>query len=455
MKGNIAKKIKTVKEKTLIVTVDIGKVTNTGYYCCPDGTEAKPFTFFNNGCGFNAFWHRICQAQQSYHLDEIIVGFESTGCYGEPLVHFLRKRKTRLVQVNPMHTKRLKELQGNSPNKTDKKDPKVIADIIKLGHALSLVVPEGVAAQLRRLTQARERSMQRRTALLNQLHDLVFVIFPEFVQLMKHLNGKSAQYLLSHYPTPEDIIELGAQALTHTLKKISRGTLGTQRAQALYQAALKSVGVDEGKGSILFEIKSMLSFIEACDHFITEAEQKMSNYLEQIACSKFILSIKGIGQITTAGLIGEVGDFSKFNTIGEIEKLAGLDLFEISSGKHNGKRRISKRGRPLLRKLLFFAALNVVRKGGIMHERYHRYLQSGMLKMKALVAIARKLLRIIFALVRHRSEYASEYIRPQNLPLKQVAQIRSCSVGGEIITCPIKATLSTFTESLYNSPLAP
>ncbi len=285
MKEIITKKIKTVKGKVLIVTVDIGKVTNTGYYCCPDGTEAKPFAFFNNGCGFNAFWHRICRAEHSYHLDEIIVGFESTGCYGEPLLHFLRKRKTRLVQVNPMHTKKLKELQGNSPNKTDKKDPKVIADIIKLGHALSLVVPQGVAAQLRRLTQARERSMQRRTALLNQLHDLVFVIFPEFVQLMKDLKGKSAQYLLSHHPTAQDIIELGAEALTHTLQKISRGRLGTQRAQALYEAAMTSGGVKEGRESILFEIKSMLSLIEAYDHFIAEVEQRMSNYLEQIAYS--------------------------------------------------------------------------------------------------------------------------------------------------------------------------
>lgn len=79
-----------------------------------------------------------------------------------------------------MHTKRLKELQGNSPNKTDQKDPKVIADIIELGHALTVIIPEGAAAELRRLTQARERAIQRRTALFNQLQDLVFVLFPEF-----------------------------------------------------------------------------------------------------------------------------------------------------------------------------------------------------------------------------------------------------------------------------------
>lgn len=110
----------------------------------------------------------------------MVVGFESTGQYAEPLLHYLTKRRVALVQVNPMHTKRLKELQGNSPNKTDQKDPKVIADIIELGHALTVIIPEGAAAELRRLTQARERAIQRRTALFNQLQDLVFVLFPEF-----------------------------------------------------------------------------------------------------------------------------------------------------------------------------------------------------------------------------------------------------------------------------------
>ncbi|MBI4653675.1 MAG: transposase [Nitrospirae bacterium] len=88
----------------------------------------------------------------------------------------------------------LKELQGNSPAKTDQKDPKVIADIIELGHALTVIIPEGTVAELRRLTQARERSIQRRSILLNQLYDLVFLVFPEFLEVMKALSIKSAQY---------------------------------------------------------------------------------------------------------------------------------------------------------------------------------------------------------------------------------------------------------------------
>jgi transposase len=124
------KKMKFVNEKTLIVAVDIGKVSNQGYGRCPNGVEVKPFEFFNNGEGFKKFWERIWQAKETYHLETVVVGFEFTGPYGEPLVQFLSKRPVRLVQVNPMHTKRLKELEGNSPEKTDRKDPKVIADIM-------------------------------------------------------------------------------------------------------------------------------------------------------------------------------------------------------------------------------------------------------------------------------------------------------------------------------------
>ncbi len=162
-----AKKLKKINNKTLIATVDIGKNTMMGYWRCPDGTEGKPFEFFNNGRGFSKFWKKISDAQKTHELENMVVGFESTGCYGEPMVHYLRRRKVELVQVNPMHTKRLKELQSNSPLKSDKKDPKVIADIIELGHALTLVVPEGAAAELHRLTNTRERSIVKRTALFN------------------------------------------------------------------------------------------------------------------------------------------------------------------------------------------------------------------------------------------------------------------------------------------------
>ena len=409
MTNNSSKRVRRLSEKALLVTVDMGMTRHTGYCRCPNGSEVNPFDFANNRKGFEEFWVRICQTKKARDLQEIVIGFESTGSYAEPLLHFLRKKGIKLVQVNPMHTKRLKELQGNSPCKTDHKDPKVIADIVELGHALTVVIPEGTTAELRRLTSARERSIQRRTALLNQLQVLVFIVFPEFLQVLKDIGSKTSQYLLKHCPTPEDVIAKGVEDLVRILKTISRGNIMRERAEALYKAAQESVGVKEGQRSIILEIIETLSAIEAVQSFVAIVEAEMDKYLEEIPYSRSILSIKGIGTITAAGLIGEIGDFGQFHTISEVMKHAGLDLYEISSGKHKSEKHISKRGRHLLRKILFFASMNTVRKGGIMREHYQNYLQRGMPRMKALIAIARKLLRIIFAIVRDHSAFVIDY----------------------------------------------
>ena len=86
-------------DTTLLVTVDIGKFKNSGYYRCPDGTDIPAFEFTNCGEGFKTFWSRITQALRQFNLTEVVVGLESTGSYAEPLLHFLHKRGVQLVQV--------------------------------------------------------------------------------------------------------------------------------------------------------------------------------------------------------------------------------------------------------------------------------------------------------------------------------------------------------------------
>jgi transposase len=409
MNSTKTKKVKKINDKTVIAALDIGKNVHYGYFRAPNGNDVKPFPFFNSKKSYHAFWGKLCQFKNQQGLEEIVIGFESTGPYAEPLFHFLRKKPVKLVQVNPLHTKRVKELTGNSPNKTDKKDPRVIADVICLGHALTLVVPQGPAAQLRRLAHARERSIKKRTADLNQLQDLMYVIFPEFSGIMKDISTKTARHLARNYPSPEAIVQIGIEPLAAMMKMVSRGKISMGRAKALFHAACHSIGIVEGKEAILIEIEHLISRIETEDEFVKNIENQMRKQLEHIPYVDSILSIKGIGHVTAAGLIGEVGDFSKFTTLSEIMKLAGLDLYEISSGRHKGQRRISKRGRPLMRKLLFYAAINAVKSKGIMHKKYHQMLDRGMLKMKALVAISRKLLGLIFAIVRDKTKYVENY----------------------------------------------
>ena len=421
MKGLREKRVRMVKEGTLIATVDIGITNNTGYCTTLDGRSTKSFRFDNTREGFEKFWWMIVASKNRLGCDEVLVGYESTGPYAEPLVHYLVSKQVKIVQVNPMHTKKMKEVNDNSPLETDDKDPRVIADIIRLGRALTLVVPEGDAAFLRRLTNARERHVGEQTALLNQLQQLVFLIFPEFKTVLKNMKCKTTRFILKRYPTPERISTLSKGVLGEEMRKRSMGKFGIKDAELLIGLARETVGIKEGVAGIFMDIRHILVQLEAEVQFISEIEAEMGATLERIPCSLRLLSIKGLGTVSVAGLIGEVGDFSKFSTQSEIMKLAGLDLYEISSGKRRGQRRISKRGRSLLRKILFYAAIQMIRKNGIMYEYYARLTGRGMERMRALIAVSRKLLRIIHAIVRDNRDYVGQYQAPEERVIKMAA----------------------------------
>ncbi len=420
MKAIKAQKIGFVNYKTLIGAVDIGKETIMGYFQGPEGQEIKPFSFSNEIKGISQFWYKAIIARKRYGCDKIIVGFESTGPYGEPFRNFMKKTDAQLVQVNPMHTKKIKHVIDNSPGKTDKKDPKVIVSLIKIGSVLSFIIPEGPAAELRERIHSRERRMKERTACINTLGSLVFRVFPEFCRIFKNTSSKTAFYLMENYPTPDKLKELKSNELTQILKIKSRGRFREEEARKLLDAANNSLGIKEGISGLVMEINYLLFQIKRIDSFIEEIEKDIEHYLEKIPYSKRILSMKGIGLITVAGVIGEVADFRTFNTQSEILKLAGLDLYEISSGKHTGRKRISKRGRPLLRKLLYFAALNTVRKGGIFHNYYQRLIERGKEKPKALIAVARKILMVMFAIVRDKTDYIENH-KSNSIYLKKAA----------------------------------
>jgi transposase len=421
MRGLKTERVRVVKEGMLIATVDVGAAINTGYCTCADGRDTKVFKFGNTREGFEKFWHMVVAARNRFACTEIVVGYESTGPYAEPLVHYLMDRPVSVVQVNPFHTKRLKEVNDNSPGKTDDKDPRVIADIIRLGRALSVVVPEGDAAYLRRLNSTRERHMGERTALLNQMQQLIFLIFPEFKTVIAHMTGKTIRFILKKYMTPEKIGGLAKEVLGEEMRKRSMGKLGIREAELLIKAAQSTVGIREGVAGIVLDIQHIIAQLEVVERFTAEIEYEMAVTLERIPSSARLLSIKGLGVISVAGLIGEVGDFSKFRTQSEIMKLAGLDLYEVSSGKRKGEKRIAKRGRSLMRKILYFAAIQMIGKNGIMHEYYGRLTCRGMLRMRALVAVMRKLLGIVHAILRDDRDYAGAYSAPKRRLIKRAA----------------------------------
>jgi transposase len=405
MSRNVNNSFKILNDKTLLVTADIGKYINYCYARSPEGEELEPFKFHNTGTGIRMVYGIIELFRKKHQLERIVFGIESTGNYGEPIVHYMVNRGIKMVQVNPLHSKKVKEMRGNSPNKHDRKDPKVIADIIALRNSLTVVIPKGAAAELDRLVHLREILLEDKKRAYNQLEASIVPIFPEFLHIFKDLQIKTVEYLLKNYPLPESLLDLGLENLKETLYTVSRGRFGMKKAELLYEAALNSAGIKEGIEGSLLMVRNLYDKISLLDKQLMQLEETIRTKLSEIPYSRYIMSIRGVGPIITAAIIGEVGDLRKYDCAHQLQKLAGINLYEISSGKQIGQRHITKRGRHLLRKMLFYAALNVTKKDGILHDTYKNHLKKRMTKTQALTAISRKIIGIIYALVRDSSDY--------------------------------------------------
>lgn len=404
-------KFKKLTAKTLIAAVDFSKSKHSGYFTTYTGEEIAPFEFSNSLKGFEKFWYKLQKFKNKYELEDVVVSFESTGSYGLPFIHFIKSKGVRMLQVNPKHTKRAKEITDNSPNKTDKKDPKVIANLILFNNGLTVNIPKGQISELRNLVNCREIFLVEQNKLNNQLESTLAIYFPELLTFFKSLLTKTALYILKHYPTPYDIQKADPERLSRELKKVSKGRVSAERTNELINMASQSIGIKEGRESYKTIIKYYLQQIELISEQKKQTEKQIENILESIPQGKLILSVKGLGRISAAAILSEVIDFNSFRTIREINKYTGYNLYEVSSGKHFGKRRIAKRGRALLRKTLYFACLNMIKEGGIFHEQYQRHIEKGKPKMKALVAISRKLLRIIFAMFRDNREFEIQKVQ--------------------------------------------
>ena len=96
-----------------------------------------------------------------------------------------------------------------------------------------------------------------------------------------------------------------------------------------------------------------------------------------------------------------MGDITRFDSTKELQKLAGLELVADSSGKHNGKTKISKRGRKRLRYLLFEAAISVGKNEEFkeIHSYYTTREKNPLKKMQSLIAVACKLIRVFHVIL--------------------------------------------------------
>jgi transposase len=402
-------KIMSITESTLVIGIDIAKQFQYARAVDYRGIElSKVKPFENTAEGFKVFQEWIELVAKENRKNNIIVGLEPTGHYWFTLGNFLKNLGIKLVLVNPFHVKRSKELDDNSQTKNDLKDPKTIAKLVIDGRYSQPYIPEGIYSDLRIAMGMRESLSKNIIMIKNKVDHWLDKYFPEFNDVFANWEGKAALISLTEFSTPEEVLSTGVQQIVVTWKKEVKRAVGIQRAVRLVEAAKISIGIKEGLRMAKNELKANL---EQYALYLKQNEQldvEIEEMAFQVPGVKEMLSMKGVGIITAAGFIAEVGDIKRFTHPSQIQKLAGLNLIENSSGKHKGKTGISKRGRARLRALLFRVIMPLVSKNNefkMLHEYYTTRKENPLKKKQSLILLCCKLIRIFFTIITKQVEY--------------------------------------------------
>ena len=405
-KGKFTKdeKLTFINDDMLIVGCDVGSEKHYVRAIDLRGRELSrnPFSFRNDSDGFQSVKTWALKLAARHHKKQIVLGLEPTGHYWFCLAAWMVSNGISVVQVNPYAVKQTKELEDNSQNKNDRKDPKLIANLVKDGNYGMPYLPEDVYAELRRLSRFKDQLSEDRIRVINRLHREMAIYFPEYKDAFGKIESAFALEVLKEAPFPEDILATGADGLRDIWRRAGLKGRGYGRAGKIVSLASGSVGLAHGTQGGREAARWFAMELGRLNREMADIEEMLHSRCRDIPSASNVLEIRGIGENILSGILSEMGDISRFDDAKEIQKMSGL------SGKHKGDTKISRRGRKRLRYWLFQAARSSIAYADefkALHIYYTTRKENPLKKMQSLIVIACKLLRIIYMLLRTGRSY--------------------------------------------------
>ncbi|WP_307761393.1 IS110 family transposase [uncultured Phascolarctobacterium sp.] len=401
----------------LFVGIDVSSRKNVIHFMLPDGSKHSSFSVDNNFNGARLLVRMIISALVELQLQNVVIGLEATSVYGDNLIFFLRessdlaKFQPDLHILNPKQVKKFKDAYPDLP-KNDPVDAFIIADALRFGRITNKLHTDDYRYQaLKTLTRARFFAVQNLTKEKQRFMNYLFMKFSSFTQdkVFSDSFGASALSLYTEFDSVEELAAMNLTELTDFIRKTGRNRFPDPDAVAkAIQAAVRSSyrlpktlvdSVNQVLALSIIYMRSLKEQIKSFDKAIELQLQSIPNTLT---------SVKGIGLVFSAGIIAEVGDIKRFSNQAALAKYAGLVWTQHQSGNYEAQNtRLINSGNRFLKYYLTEAAYSLLRCDAEF-KRYYSLKKSevnrGQVK-RALALTARKLVRLVFALLKDNKLY--------------------------------------------------
>jgi transposase len=393
--------------------VDAGKFKHCLVVRPRGGIESRPFLFPVTREGFEKAEEFILRASGGVVPEDVLVGIEFAGVYGHTLAHYLHTRGYQVVSVPPAFTKAGKKISHSRSIKTDAKDAITITMLVGKGSYRSFAFLKTSYMELRHLVSTRERLTSLRGAAITRLKSSLQVLWPEFESVFGNLK-KTAVAVLRAYSGPDDLLASRKSTVIRLLREISRNHRGEATYTKVKDSAESTLGLTSSTSALKGEVRQMLKQIAFYSARIKEVEAVMVTTMEPLPDAQALLTIPGVAPGAAATFLGSIDAPQSYHWSRQVLALAGLSLTTNSSGQREGRDRVSKEGRPLIRRLAFMLGLRAVRTDGLYRAQYEGLLKrNGGRKLPAVVAIGRKILRLMYSVARAQRVYTVEPPQPR------------------------------------------
>ena len=385
--------------------IDIAKTNHVASLIGADGSVViRAIKFKNSNEGYTKLLNTI--QNKLNDLSNINIAMEATGHYWLSLYSALVDDGFNVSVYNPYQIKSYRGAYNNRKQKNDIIDSIIIADYLRVFGMKDSKLPQEDLMALKQFTRFRSNIVENVSSIKVQVIGLLDKVFPEYKDFFCDVFGVTSKQILLNCPTPDDIIRISTTKLANLLSKNSRGKFGKDDALNMKEVAKSSFGIKFTTDACSFEIKQLINQVIFLESQLEDVDKQISELYNKL--DSHLLSVPGIGIMLAPTILAEIGDINNFDKPSKLIAFAGVDPSENQSGnKLSTNNKLSKRGSPYLRHAIYTASLVAISNEPKLRSYYDKKINEGKHHFVALAGISRKLLTIIYYILKEDRDYIS------------------------------------------------
>jgi transposase len=388
----------------MFLGIDVSKKT---FDACLINDEQKQI-FNDNFSMNNSGFQKLDEKLKSFEQNRLLIVLESTGIYHINLSVFFTEKKFNVAIMNPLLIHNFIKSVSLRKSKTDRIDAFRIAQFALYNNA-KIETIESVPKSIKSLNRERENLSKNIAKLKTEIKALLQVLFPELVNNY-NVFVKAILNLLLTAPGADKIKKLKPQQIEAIIDSTKGNRLKSITPRQFIKLARKSIAHEDPSREVILIMKiKMLLFIINQKN---DLNKMLKDYIKQNQHEEFeiITSIKGIGQNTAEKFLIELDDINLFDSHKKLRAYIGTDPSIKQSGSSiNKSSRISKRGNAILRKTIWQMAVSVIRYCDKFHEYFLKKKNEGKKYKQAVIAVANKLIKTLYALLKNKVKFSPNY----------------------------------------------